>query len=244
VKTRHYTCRTVRNMLPLHAGGDLDPRHVAAVDEHLKGCLTCYRELREFVSMRGRLGVLAEAPLPRGILDGFAEEVMARIDIREPGPAAEAPRPASVHWYAWPRLAAAAAVLIAALAGWRLLEDEGVPLGSSQPVVGGVLTDGPRSIPHLSTAELRSDDSRRPRATSPTPGTVVPTRTPSSARGPFVFRPGPPGTGAITETTVRMIQLGADPTGEELLEDIDLLIQGETWGLEKAPDRTPRPRRP
>jgi len=106
-------------MLPLHVGGDLDELHVSAVDAHLKHCLSCFREFRELAAMRARLGVLAEERLPLGALDGFAEEVMARIAVGEPGPAAEPPRPARQQWFAPQRLAAAAALLIAALAGWR-----------------------------------------------------------------------------------------------------------------------------
>ncbi len=110
-------------MLPLHAGGDLDPRHVHAVDGHLQGCLTCFREFREYASLRVQLGVLAEEPLPEGILDGFTEDVMARVEIGEPGPAAEAPGPAVLRWPVLPRLAAAAAVLLVAFAGWRYMDD-------------------------------------------------------------------------------------------------------------------------
>lgn len=123
-----YSCRTVRHMLPLHAGGDLDPRHVDAVDGHLKTCLPCFREFREYASMRSRLGVLAEERLPEGALEGFAEEVMARIAVGEPGPAAAAPGGAVIRWPLLPRLAAAAAVLIVCVAGWRYSAD-----GALQP---------------------------------------------------------------------------------------------------------------
>lgn len=113
-------------MLPLHVGGDLDPRHIEPVDKHMKTCLSCFREFRELAVMRGRLGVLAEAPLPRGILDGFAEEVMARIAVGEPGPAAEAPGPSGIlRMPLLPGLAAAAAVLIVSFAGWRLMSGDG-----------------------------------------------------------------------------------------------------------------------
>jgi hypothetical protein len=110
-------------MLPLHAGGDLDPRHVEAVDVHLKNCLPCFREFREYASMRSRLGVLAEERLPDGVLDGFAEEVMARIAVGEPGPAAVAPGSPMSRWPSLPRLAAAASLLIVCVAGWRYMGD-------------------------------------------------------------------------------------------------------------------------
>lgn len=132
---RRYTCRTVRNMLPLHVGGDLDPRHAPEVDRHLQDCLVCFREFRELGTMRSRLGVLAEEPLPVGILDGFTEEVMARIDVGEPGPVAEAPSPGPRQRISsFQRLSAAAAVLLVALAGWRAMTDQG-RFGSDDAVI-------------------------------------------------------------------------------------------------------------
>jgi len=105
-------CRTVRDLLPLHVGGDLPADKAALVDEHLPTCLPCFREYREFTAMRERLGVLTEQPLPEGVLDGFADEIMARIAVGEPGPRAELPT-AMERARMWPRYAAAAAVLIA-----------------------------------------------------------------------------------------------------------------------------------
>lgn len=85
------TCRSIRDLIPLHAGRDLDPGAARRVDEHLHACLGCFREYRELATMRGRLGVLAEQPLPDGVLDDFTEQVMARIAMGEEGPAAELP---------------------------------------------------------------------------------------------------------------------------------------------------------
>ena len=138
MKLRRYTCNTVRKMLPLHTGRDLDPVHVGAVDEHLESCLPCFREFRELAAMRSRLGVLAEEPLPEGILDGFTEEVMARIDIREPGPAAEVPHKAPLLRFQWPRVAAAAALVLVSIAVWQLVDvqDPGVLRGARGPDIG------------------------------------------------------------------------------------------------------------
>ncbi len=110
---RRNTCRSIRDLLPLHAGGDLQPDEAVRVDEHLHACLACFREFREHASMRGRLGVLAEEPLPRGVLDGFTEEVMARIAVDAGGPAAELPAARRGRSAPPVRLAAAAAVLLA-----------------------------------------------------------------------------------------------------------------------------------
>jgi len=123
-------------MLPLHVGGDLDPRHVDSVDRHLSGCLPCFREFRELAAMRGRLAVLAAEPLPEGVLDGFTEEVMARVAVGEPGPKAVGPRPGP-RMIVLPRMAAAAAMLLVALAGWRLFSDAGFSRGAEQHSVDG-----------------------------------------------------------------------------------------------------------
>lgn len=134
-------------MLPLHVGGDLDPRHGPEVDAHLNNCLVCFAEFRELGAMRSRLAVLAEQPLPLGILDGFAEEVMARIDVGEPGPAAEAPSPGPrQRIFSFQRLSAAAAIMLVCLAGWRALTDQGLMGdGSSafdQPALSESVSDG------------------------------------------------------------------------------------------------------
>ncbi len=117
----NYSCRKVRDLLPLHVGGDLDTKHVGPVDEHLHECLACFREFRAYATLRGRLGVVGEAPLPAGALDGFADEVMARIALDEPGPAAESPRASSVSFWrsGGARIRAAAAVLVVGLVGWQ-----------------------------------------------------------------------------------------------------------------------------
>lgn len=133
-KTSRYTCRKVRDLLPLHVGGDLEARHVAPVDEHLHACLTCFREFRELATLRGRLGVVGEAPLPPGALDGFTEEVMARIALEEPGPAAELPSVAR-RSPTWTWMRAAAAVLVVGLLGWQLAtveraDEPGAPAAS------------------------------------------------------------------------------------------------------------------
>jgi len=113
--SRRITCRAVRDLLPLHCGGDLPSEQAVAVDQHLHACLACFREFREHAAMRGRLGVLAEEPLPAGVLDHFTEDVMARIAVGEAGPAAALPSART-----WQRLdvpaarwAAAAALLLA-----------------------------------------------------------------------------------------------------------------------------------
>lgn len=135
---RRITCRTVRDLLPLHCGGDLPPERAVQVDEHLHACLTCFREFREHAAMRGRLGVLAEEPLPEGALDGFTEEVMARIAVGEEGPAAALPSAQGWRRFDVPavRLAAAAALLVAlGLGGYSSGAFDGLRTPSGAPGV-------------------------------------------------------------------------------------------------------------
>jgi len=120
VKLRRTTCRHVKNLLPLHVGSDLPARQAGPVEEHLHTCLSCFREYRELTAMRERIGVLTEQPLPEGVLDGFADEIMARIAVGEPGPRAELPL-AMERARTWPRYAAAAALLVAVGVGMQTL---------------------------------------------------------------------------------------------------------------------------
>lgn len=165
---RRTTCRSIRDLLPLHAGGDLSPDEATRVDEHLHACLACFREFREHATMRGRLGVLAEEPLPPGVLDGFTEEVMARIAVDAGGPAAELPAARRGRLELPPvRLAAAAAVLLAVSAwmAWQAdwLGAPGSPAGTprSLPVLQQeFLADGPAAaeppavFPHVADPTL------------------------------------------------------------------------------------------
>jgi anti-sigma factor RsiW len=137
---RRTTCRSIRDLLPLHAGGDLLPDEATRVDEHLHACLACFREFREHATMRGRLGVLAEEPLPPGVLDGFTEEVMARIAVDAGGPAAELPAARRWRLELPPvRLAAAAAVLLA-VSAWMAWQADWLGAPGSRPST-------PRSLP-------------------------------------------------------------------------------------------------
>lgn len=130
---RRLTCRSVRDLLPLHCGNDLPPEKAIAVDQHLHACLACFREYRDFAAMRGRLGVLAEEPLPEGAIEGFTEEVMARIVVGEEGPAAELPTASRWRRLDVPsvRLAAAAALLLAV--GFGVWQADLLPTFGARP---------------------------------------------------------------------------------------------------------------
>jgi len=111
-------CRSIRNLLPLHVGGDLDAGPARRVDEHLHHCLSCFREFRELTALRQRLGVLAEQQPPAGALDHFTEEVMARIALGERGPAAELPGVRRSRPSIMLPLAAAATLMVGVLLGY------------------------------------------------------------------------------------------------------------------------------
>jgi len=192
-------------MLPLHVGGDLDPRHGPEVDVHLNNCLVCFAEFRELGAMRSRLAVLAEQPLPTGILDGFAEEVMARIDVGEPGPAAEAPSPGPrQRIFSFQRLSAAAAVMLVCLAGWRALNDQGLVgegssafdrpglagNGLSESVSDGWPTQRPQPQAVLSQTQLPSvpDDQRSAQSLNEILETAWPLGVPAQSEVQIILR--------------------------------------------------------
>lgn len=236
---RPYPCKTVRNMLPLHVGGDLDPRHVPDVDRHLSGCLPCFREFRELAAMRGRLAVLARQPLPAGVLDGFAEEVMARVAVGEPGPAAQAPRPGP-RLIVLPRLAAAAAMLLVTLAGWRVFSDAGaLPGEARRPSDGNLASTAPEGL----------ESAPAPRRLE-VPGWRVPGTVPA---GPAVGQVDP-GTGAPTGADPTLIPSLLLPTDFEFQLRFQAGEQGRIHLLQTAPSETlevvedssvqPRARRP
>ncbi len=163
MRLRRYTCRNVRELLPLHAGGDLEHRHVEAVDDHLHGCLSCFREFRQFATMRGQLGVLADDALPKGILDGFTDEVMARIAVDEDGPAAELPQGRLLRLVRMPasRYAAAAAILLVSVLGLHGLGGAGFdPFGFGQGLDSGpgLVEQGPAGLTMVGSIPVPSGD--------------------------------------------------------------------------------------
>ena len=160
-----------------------------------KSCLSCFREFRELGTMRGRLGVLAEQPLPAGALDGFVDEVMARIAVGEPGPAAEPPRAAPRQTIlSLPRLATAAAALLVAFAGLRAIDDGG--------------------------AEVPRDE----RASSRLAGTVADSTWQGLERR-IQPGPGPIQSGPLDPAGAQLPAAAAGlPTGSALPSDLDVLI--------------------
>ncbi len=179
MKLRRTTCRAVRDLLPLHVGGDLPADRAGIVDEHLHACLTCFREYRELLNLRSQLGVLADQPLPPGILDGFTEEVMARIAVGEPGPRAALPRtPDRLGQFT--RLAAAAVLLLAVGLGfnsfgpWAGTRDEPGSAERGTQAVGGRVRHAAEATPLVVASDVATPVHRGASALPGEPAVVSP----------------------------------------------------------------------
>ena len=85
------TCRKIRQLVPLAAGGDLRPRQAAAFRAHVDACPECRRELEAF---RKALGAIrGEARAAGGAAWGEGEWTALMSRVRE-GAAGERPRAA------------------------------------------------------------------------------------------------------------------------------------------------------
>ena len=66
-------CEAFRDLLPLHAGGDLEPHELKSVDAHLATCVFCRLKLDEFratKSLFNRLAMTGFMPPVAGIFSG------------------------------------------------------------------------------------------------------------------------------------------------------------------------------
>jgi anti-sigma factor RsiW len=221
------TCRSIRDLLPLHVGGDLDAGPARRVDEHLHRCLSCFRDFRDLAAMRQRLVVLGEQQPPAAGLEHFTEEVMARIALGERGPAAELPgvrrsRPAVML-----PLAAAATLLVGVALGFvaRAGQPQASPLRGptlAGPAVAGPAAGGTALGPVLAPAPVVS------RIESPVP--AEPRATPVRDLAGYWLSPEE---SALLDTT--------------LLRNPDLIrsyLNGPHEGLRPEPGRQLRPRDP
>lgn len=134
------TCRKIRHLMPLAAGGDLGPRRARAFRAHVDACPDCREELEAY---RATLRALRTAAKGEGVPDWTEGEwkalmVRATASAEQGGEAVAAGRPAP-----WPRWAAASAA--------------GVLVGL---VVLGVLLRGPVAGPEgrVAAAAVREQD--------------------------------------------------------------------------------------
>lgn len=107
------SCELTSSVLHGYLDGELDAARAADFEQHLVSCPECVRALEAQESMRG---ALQRAELYERAPTALRKKVLA--DLRaESG----APSRASLRVMPWQWLAVAAALLLAGLAGWRLL---------------------------------------------------------------------------------------------------------------------------
>jgi hypothetical protein len=244
---RRLNCRTVRELLPLHCGGDLPPEKAVAVDLHLHACLVCFREYRDFAAMRGRLGVLAEEPLPAGALDGFTEDVMARLVVGEEGPVAQLP--SRNRWLQLDapvlRVAAAAALLLAV--GFGVWQADLVPglRSSGQRSLRDPLGPGSFASRELAAPEQRALEGLPTEEQRPGPGRLVEAR-PSygQARAASLTEPVAPAAAPpmIVVDPEHMPAVLMQIPIESLQSGLRLELRPADEGLHPESGRTRRPR--
>ncbi len=143
------SCEKVQRILPLHAGGDLRGRQEHEIDEHLSGCLGCYRLYQDYLEGVVRLRASREPfEVAPDFWTEFEQDVM--VSVREETSASTV----STHTL---RLAAnrpligAAASFFLALTAWFVFDET----RSITPDVGSpppVAANGQHIIPIYDTS--------------------------------------------------------------------------------------------
>lgn len=72
-------CEEIRELLPLYAGGELDPEERVAAEAHLGFCADCGRELDLYREARAQLADLREDESPPGTWRALREGVEAEL---------------------------------------------------------------------------------------------------------------------------------------------------------------------
>jgi len=73
------TCRKVRKLVPLAAGGDLRPREAAAFQAHVDACLACREDLEAFRAAMAGIKAAAKAESVGEWSEGEWSALMARV---------------------------------------------------------------------------------------------------------------------------------------------------------------------
>ncbi len=73
-------CRQIEQLIPLFAGGDLDPKHAAAIALHLETCDGCRRLAGEFSETHDWLAGSTPPRLDQSFLDQLRSQVLREID--------------------------------------------------------------------------------------------------------------------------------------------------------------------
>lgn len=73
-------CRHVASLLERYVDGELRPEERVSVEEHVKGCDSCQRELKELTALRNRLQEAVEAGVGDMPIAGIWEGVAERLE--------------------------------------------------------------------------------------------------------------------------------------------------------------------
>jgi hypothetical protein len=105
------TCRKVRKLIPLAAGGDLVPRREASLLAHLDRCQACRGELETFRSALAEVRAAARADGATDWADGEWRALMARVTAAAERAGRPASQPAVARRPLWATAAVAGALL-------------------------------------------------------------------------------------------------------------------------------------
>jgi anti-sigma factor RsiW len=176
MKYDEHLCAEIESTLPLYVGGDLEPKALGEVRQHLLGCPRCAeralaarsarRELVSALRLDGHPGPDLWAGVRAAVRDEglFAPTTStAPIVARELQPSAPQRRAAARVWRAWPLVAAAsvAAAVLGLWIGLGLAADPTVPNRPTEPAFLAV--NGPAPKPHVPAASILvpvSDDAQ------------------------------------------------------------------------------------
>ena len=167
MKYDEHLCAEIESTLPLYVGGDLEPKALGEVRQHLLGCPRCAeralaarsarRELVSALRLDGHPGPDLWAGVRAAVRDEglFAPTTStAPLVARELQASAPERRAAARVWRAW-HLVAAASIAAAVLGLWiglGLAADPTVPNHPSQPTFLAV--NGPAVKPHVAPASI------------------------------------------------------------------------------------------
>src|SRR6516165_2733471 len=102
-------CSSIARLLPLYAGGDLDPEKMGMISAHLAGCRSCARAAGELKDARNWIQSAAMPEFDDETIFQLRQSIRRKIDTNN----------AEVDWWGWmtiswrPAVLAAGAVLLA-----------------------------------------------------------------------------------------------------------------------------------
>ncbi|MBI5362529.1 MAG: zf-HC2 domain-containing protein, partial [Planctomycetes bacterium] len=153
-------CRRARSALQRAADGELPLGERLEVEAHARDCERCAPLARRLTELDDAFTRFPEPPVESLDLDAQVRAVRARVEREHDAPVRVPVRRRAL-------VLAAAAVLVAALAGLALL------LRGSRPAAGPIVEDGgpaPRSIEEVVPAPIDTTDGERTVGTGATPG--------------------------------------------------------------------------